>query len=375
MKKIILATICTILSFYCNGQELKLIFSPIIMSSEDTSVKAIYHLWKNYLDARYHDYLNSRINTQYNIQTDSIQNLYWHSQSNDLLISQIEKFMLFGEISTFSIRKYSETIYEIHTLVQVKAFESEGINTLYIYKVCAVETDDGFKLLNYFDVFKNALQNYTSENIEFYYPCGFNFDIEKAKDTEKFIYQFRKDYSIKKINEKIICVIGNNLSESNAFMGFDFTIATSENKFAGYHLEPNAILTCRQDHIHEFVHVLIKSTYPSVYDILNEGIATFYGGMSGSDYVFHANNLQKYLSKNTIDFLDISLMWDLEINSGRLAYTVGALIIDYTLNTYGVRKVIELFFCKNYEDIFSKLEIPMENVNNFFIQLLNEKFE
>ena len=375
MRKLFLATICIILSFYCKGQELKLTFSPAITSSQDTSVKAIAYLWKNYLDARYGDFVNSLKNKQYNRHTDSIQNLYWHNQSEDLLISEIERYMLFAEYSTFSIRKYSETIYEIHTLVQAKAFDSDEINTLYMYKVCATKTDDGFKFLNYFDISKNALQNYTSANIEFYYPCGFNFDTEKVKDTEKFISQFRKDYNIKKTNEKIICVIGNNLSESNAFLGFDFTITTSENKFAGYFLAPKTLLTCRQNHIHEFVHFLINSTYSNVNDILSEGIATFYGGMAGSDYVFHANNLQKYLSKTTIDFLDTSLLWDLEINNGRLAYTVGALIIDYTLNTYGTQKVIELFSCKDYEDIFVKLEIEKKDVNSFFTRLLNEKFE
>ena len=97
--------------------------------------------------------------------------------------------------------------------------------------------------------------------------------------------------------------------------------------------------------------------------------------MAGSDYVSHTNNLHKYLNKNTINFSDTSLLWDLVIDDGRLAYTVGALIIDYTLNTYGIPKVIELFSCKDYEDIFSKLEIPMENVNNFFVRFLDEKFE
>jgi hypothetical protein len=372
MKKILIL-IFIILSFYCRGQELKLTFSPVITSSEDISIKTIAHLWKNYLNARYHDNLNSLINPQYKRRTDSIQNLYWHNKSMDLLSSGVEDFMLFGDFSTFSIRKYSETIYEIHTLVQAKAFEGEGINTLFLYKVCAVETDDGFKFLNYFDVSKHALQNYSSENIEFYYPYGFNFDIKKVKDTEEFIRQFRKDYNIEKTNEKIICIIGNNLSESNAFVGFDFTINTSENRFAGFFLEPRTILTCRQDHIHEFVHVLIKSAYPNIHSILNEGIATFYGGMAGSDFIFHRNNLQKYLSKNTIDFLDTSLLWDLEIDDGRLAYTVGALIIDYTLNNYGSQKIIELFSCKDYEDIFSKLEVKKEDINDFLNQLIMDE--
>jgi hypothetical protein len=374
MRKILIS-ICLLLSLYCRGQELKLSFSPSITSSENTSVKAIAHLWENYLNAKFYDKLNSLRNPEHKRQADSIQNLYWYSKSEDLLSVEVERYMLFGEFSTFSIRKYSETIYEIHTLVQAKAFEREGVNTLLLYKVCAVETDGGYKFLNYFDVSKHALQNYNSDNIEFYYPCGFNFDIEKVKDTENFIQQFRKNYNIEKTSEKIICVIGNNLNESNAFVGFDFTITTSENKFAGYFLEPRTILTCRQDHIHEFVHVLTKSTYPNIYGILNEGIATYYGGQAGSDYTFHTKNLHKYLSNNPIDFLNTSLLWDLEIGDGRLAYTVGALIIDYTLKKYSTQKVIELFSSKDYEDIFSKLEIQLADVNDFFIQLLNEKFE
>jgi hypothetical protein len=291
------------------------------------------------------------------------------------LNSQIECFILFADFSTISIRKYSDKIYEIHTLVQRNASEEEGVTTMFLYKVCAIETDGGYKLINYFDVYKHALQNYNSENIEFYYPCGFNFDTEKVKNTEKFIQQFQKDYKIEKIYDKIICIIGNNLTESNAFVGFDFTFATSENKFAGYHLEPKTILTCRQDHLHEFVHVLVKSSYPDICDILNEGIATYYGGTAGSDYVIHAHNLQKYLSSNTIDFSNSSLLWDMVIDDACLAYTVGAIIIDYTLKNYGTQKVIELFSCKDYDDFFSKLAIKKEDMNAFFIQFIKENFE
>ena len=373
MKNIFIAAICIIFSFCGKGQGLKLTFSPSITSSQDTSEQAIAHLWKNYLEARYDDYLNLQIDAEYNRKSDSIQNLYWHNQSEDMVISEIEKFMLFGEFSTFSIRKHSESIYEIHTLIQAKAFEGEGINTLWMYKVCATKTDNSFKLLNYFDVSKNALQHYTSENIEFYYPCGFHFDTEKVNDTEKFIRQFRKDYNIPKMDKKIICIIGNNLTESNTFLGFDFTIATSENKFAGYFLEKRTVLTCRQNHIHEFVHALTKSAYSFIYNIVDEGIATYYGGTAGLDYNVHRNNLRKYLNKNTIDFSDTSILWDTVIDDARLSYMVGALIIDYALKNYGTSKEIELFSCKDYDDIFAKLEVKTENINDFMNQLITKE--
>jgi len=361
-KNILLIFVFALLFNYGKGQ---LTFNPRIEASQDTSVKAIAQLWENY---------ESSVREA---QPDSIQRLFWHNQSDDLIeywLSPSRSLYAMYEHVTFSIRKYSDTIYEIHTLLLFPP--ASNFDVLFMYKVCAVEIDGIFKLVNYFDVYKHSLQCYNTENVEFYYPHGFHFDIEKADYTEKFIRQFRNDYNIKKTNEKILCVIGNHLNESNAFMGFDFSVATSESKYAGGFFRPRTIITRRPDHIHEFVHAIMKPEYPNAHSILHEGIATYYGGTVGLDYAFYRNNLKEYINDNPVDFLDDSLLWDIYVaEKAPLSYIVGALIIEYTLKNYGNNKVLELFSCEEYEDIFSKLGIKMEDVNTFFTQLIDEKHE
>jgi hypothetical protein len=370
-KNIISILIFTSLFSFCQGQEVKLTFSPYIVTSQDSSVKAIAQLWEDYL------------NSIQEKQSDSIQKSFWHNNADDFIKYWNGGMVLyeFGEQFTFSIRKYTDNIqkyidpiYEIHSLYLLPSMD-EGANVLLMYKVCAVKTEGRFKLINYFDINKESLQSYYSKNIEFYYPsCGFNFDIEKANNVEQFINQFRNDYQIKKSKEKIICIASNSLNASNAIMGFDFSIATSEDRMAGYTLYPRTVFTCRQDHIHEFVHAVMLPEYPNALSILHEGIATYYGGTAGFDYLYHRDKLKSHINENPIDFSDISSFSAIIIDDNTYVLnTVGSLIMEYTLKNYGNQKVLELFLCEIYEAVFTKLGIKKEEINGFLTQLINGK--
>ena len=356
-RKIILISLFSVFSVYSMAQQLT--FSPAVekQSSEDTSKKVIAQLWEDYIHS-----LRDEL-------PDSIQKSFWYKGSEDMMkgIPPTNFYQSGGNLFTFDIRKYSDSIYEIHSLQQIITPENPVI--LYIYKVCAIETGGTFKLLNFFDAFKYTLQNYNSENVEFYYPCEFNFDIEKVEAAEKFIKQFRNDYNLKKTEKKIVCIIGNSFNESSSFMGFNFIIGADESRSAAMYQFPRTILTQRQDHIHEFVHALIVPAYPAILDILNEGIATYYGGTSGFEYVYHRNNLKKYISENPFDFSESSLFYTIKIGQEKtqLYYIIGALIIEYTLKNHGISKVIELFSCKDYLDIYSKLGIKPDDIVRFLL--------
>jgi hypothetical protein len=82
-NKFLILTFIT-LSLFCSGQKLNLTFSPTVTSSNDTTIKAIAQLWENYLNAQYNDYLYSLIDPQYQRETNSIRNLYWYNNSDDL---------------------------------------------------------------------------------------------------------------------------------------------------------------------------------------------------------------------------------------------------------------------------------------------------
>lgn len=351
MKKNIILIFIILSPFFSAAQHLT--FSPAIEieASEDMSKKIISLLWVNY------------INSLQNSLPDSVQKSFWHNESENMM----KVYQSGGELFTFNIRKYSDTVYEIHSLNQYSS--PEGTVIMYIYKVCATETEGTFKLLNYFDLYKHNLQNYNSESVDFYYPCGFHFDKEKADDSEKFIKQFRSDYNLKKTEEKIICILGNSFAESSFFVGFDFIIGSDENKYAGMYHFPRTILTQRQDHTHEFIHALINPEYPDILDILSEGIATYYGGTSGFDYAHHRNHLKDYINKNSVDFSDPSLFYNINIGDKwtKMYYIVGALVIEYALKNHGIPKVIELLSCKDYQEIYSILGINPEDMIRFLL--------
>ena len=354
MKKSLIIAFCFFaLSFYCKGQ--KVTFSPIVKSSEDASVQAIALLWEDYIKQLWKDFVSTM---QGNHPSDSIQKTFWYNNSEDLLKGKPPtNFYQAGNLLTFNIRKYSDTIYEIYSLQQMP--DNETVDILFSYKVCAIKTEGGFKLINYFDVIKHTLQNYSSEYVKYYYPCGYNFDINKVLADEKFIKQFQSDYNLKKIDKKIVYIIGNNFKESNSFIGYDFMIGTDENKYAAICLFPATIITQRQNHFHEFVHILLGIEYPDMLDILNEGIATYYGGTSGLDYVTLRNTFKNNITENPIDFSELSSFYPhLKFNEFTQSYyIVGAVIIEYALKHYGKDKVIELFSCKEYQEIYTKLGI------------------
>jgi hypothetical protein len=358
-KNVIFIILLIAISFYCYGQALT--FSPTIRHSKSLSVSAISQLWNDYITSLREN------------QSDSIQKSFWLNESDDLLKERPPtNFYQVGNLLTFNIRKHSDTIYEIHSMQQVIG---ENPDVLFIYKVCAINTKGTFKLLNYFDAIKQSLQNFHSESIEFYYPYGFSFDKERVREIETFIHQFRKDYHISSSGEKIFCLIGNSFSEAISFLGFSFMIGTDENKYAGMYKYPKTIVCQRQDHIHEFVHALMFPQYPNALDILHEGIATYYGGTSGLEYYFLRNNLREYMVENFIDFSNASSLWTDRIDGTPLGYIVGALVIEYVLKNHGTPKIIELFSCESYEDIFQKIGIKTEDINIFFNKLIDKKHE
>ena len=367
-RSLIIVFVFFALTYFCSGQ--KLTFSPMIQSSEDTSVQAIAQLWEDYIKQLWKDFVSV---IHGNPSSDSMQKSFWHNGSEDMMKGRPPMpFYLFSDILTFKIRKYSDIIYEIHSMQQRYDLQEETISEtpliFYIYKTGAIQTEEGFKLMNWFDIYKSSLQNYTSENIEYYYPCGFDFDMKKVEHAEKFIQQFRKNYNLKKTDKKIIYIIGNNYSESNYFMGFDFTAFSSEKKHAAYCLFPRTVLACFEDHIHELVHALMYSEYPDALGILNEGIATYYGGVSNMDYILHRSAFKKYIRENPIDFLDTSLFYNrVGEENVSLLYVLGGLIIEYALKNHGTDKVIELFSCKEYQEIYTKLGITSQELVDFLL--------
>ena len=173
---------------------------------------------------------------------------------------------------TFNIRKITDKLYEINTLAYSNY---DGNNSfMHYYKVLAVESEDGFKFINYLDVNKEKLNRSVVGDIEYYYPKDFKFLKRDAKESAKFVADFKKTFGII-ASSPITYMIGSNIQECFSMLGLPFTAFHSEKTYAGYTLY-NIILSTRANHIHELVHGIVTPLYPNAMYYLSEGLATYY---------------------------------------------------------------------------------------------------
>jgi glutaredoxin-related protein len=311
---------------------------------------------------------------------DSISLTYWLKnenveERNDFLKYSIHPtfpMYLLGDIFTFDIKKMNDSIFVLNNILSVG--DSIGKNVISVFKVCAKNTDQGYKLFNYFDFYKSKLNTYNTDNVTFYYPCDFEFDTGLAETTSNFYNQLIKDFNLSRI--KVNYILGENVDQGNNFIGFDYTVKTSMLKKAGLFIFSNIILSAQINHYHELVHAPFLNTFPKANMLLHEGIATYLGGASGYNFEFHLNKLKKILEENPlIDFTKTDELNEF-IDDTNLYYTIGAIFIDYANQIGGMEKIRSLFQASQLNnDLFvvieNELGIGKDSFNDFIKQFKN----
>ncbi len=343
-----------------------LTFSPeVTLLSNDKAVAAVADVWSRYIDS-------------FGMEQepgDSIRAGLWGGAEPDILLHAMSHQTVLYRVSeqfTFSIRTISDRAYEINTIAQFKIPVAEGNIVFQIYKVLAAETDGQFRLFNYFDAVKPGLNHYRSNCVDFYYPKSLEFDTNEFDRDGKFVETFKRRYGIEDHSD-ITYLIGHNVDEAWSLLGVSYSVARSEKPYAGYTLFPRVVLTARPDHCHELVHAVMIPLYPRATSLMHEGIATYYGGTSGRDYGYHVKNLKQYMAGHDIAFSDYSAISNHpELPGGtNLQYLLGALIVEYALENYGTEKVLRLFDCNGYEQIFEELGVKQKEIDGWVHALIS----
>lgn len=362
MKNFVLTILLFVVSSVVVLAQNGLTFSNEVGSSKDRSVVKIQDRWSEYF-AACRELSADKI--------DSLRSVYWHEdETADLVGSSISaKFPLYklGNHHTFSIRKLDETLYEINTMVSV----GKNNNELFcIYKVCF---SDG-KFTNYFTVSSVGLKQKRVGNIVYYMSHNLNFDSGKADSISKFIENFAKNYDIGQL-QPIRYVVGNSIDECQTFMGFPYTVARSESKSAGMAIHPDIIISCRQDHIHEIVHRLMRSNENGALAMLHEGIATYYGGTGELNIEQHIELLGKYIeNKGRLNLADFDSYNELLENGSNPYYTVGFLIIEEALRCGGEQKVKRMFTYESMEEVFEhEFSTSKDKIDTYIRELINNR--
>ena len=338
MKKIALS-IFILISVSSFSQQITLDIGSL--ASQDSGIIAVRELWKSYILA-------------FKNENDSSVFKFWNQDETehgftDIVISTTPNYSyLNANLLTFEIKKADDQFYRIRNILTLGNRDYNEFTI--IYDVYAKKDLLGYKLYNCFYVNKTNLHHYQTDNIDFYYPTGFSFNSQKATEADNIYSGLIKTFG-KPNKHKIVYLIGNNLDEAYLNIGVEYTPFSSSDLSAGFNIKnQNFILSCRENHLHELVHIIFGRYNGSL--LFQEGIATYYGGMGGISYPTRINQLKETIAgKPDLDFSKFDEL-DNVINNGDFNnfYVIGAIFIDYAFKIGGSEKVSALF---RYEDIDS----------------------
>lgn len=339
-------------------------FSSETLNTNDPQIEAVRDLWKSYVS-----------NCKNVDKKPSLE--YWNKSEidqgfTDIIMKVIATPYLAGKLIVSDIKKVDNDYYRIHNIWFL------GDSTyMFKFNVYAKKEVNSYKLFNSFFVIKPKLLHFQSENFDYYYPQNFSFNIQKAKQSAEFYSKISSLYG-NADKRKIIYIVGTNLDEANSIIGFDHSIISSSNPFAGntINCQNFMILSGSEDHFHEIVHSVLIPMFPNSHMLFHEGIATYYGGNVNRKLSDFIDEL-KELIKNKPD-IDLSNIEDIDktLNDGKFNnfYFIGAIFIDYALKTGGPKKVLALLRYTindqySFEDaksaIQQELGIEKNQIDNF----------
>ena len=350
MKRPLVIIIVVIFALFSivNIKAQRLIFSSELgYFSKDENLLAISQVWENYINA---------------IDKGSDISQFWEDGSCDIHIGLHKD----GLLNTYNIRKLTDEIYEINTIAYYPDSAIKGGLINSIYKVCAIQVGNNWRLINYFDAVKNRYMQYHKGCVEFYIGNGVAFDKRAMKESVNFADSFIRNYDLS--NNRIVYVAANSIDECSAMIGLTYTPIRSHKLYSGRTIN-NIVLSTRLDHIHEIVHAILLPLYPDAPLFLHEGVATYYGGVKGQDYKSIKSTAKTYIEQKKVDFSDknyLNLLLDEDI---QLSNVVAAAIVEYALHKGGESKVLRLFDATTYNQVFELLNVA-ENQQSEFINSL-----
>ena len=128
---------------------------------------------------------------------------------------------------------------------------------------------------------------------------------------------------------------------------------------------------------HEIAHVYTRSLFPFIPTIIDEGIATFFGGSGFNDYKWHKNELKKYIEKNTLEYsyyIDKPYERFYINNETPVPYLIGALICEYAITYLGKEMFVESLRQIDKEtsvlELMNKWGLTKENINTELNKML-----
>ncbi|HBF20837.1 MAG TPA: hypothetical protein DDW81_12120 [Cryomorphaceae bacterium] len=371
-------------------------------------MKKLYVLWLAmglaHLSAQtdYHFTLNPNIDTTKAVNrllTAKLES-FLSTKNQDLKQNDLWKAADFAEFQfpyrdIYYIEKgWSQKHHYNPTLI---AISPAGITDTYILKIAFMETQDEHlshlraiynivAQVNSKEVTFSRYVNYAIRNwpirkigeITYYSSPQRSFSEAEARAQQKFIF-FLCDFLGGVEPIPITYYSCTNPSELFNLKGFDYTYEMFFSETGGLAGFNNHLYSGNNSdrYDHEVVHLYLY-TYLSTQlnPLLNEGMAMYLGGSSGIDYTTHRTHLAAYLKKHPqVQLKDhLNPYEDFYVNKDTsVPYMIGALLCELALKERGKKFLFDLIRKTDNEDVFSALEMTVENLDQKLKDLLSSK--
>ena len=320
----------------------------------------LIELWQNYVRA-----------AQMNEPTER----YWAEGSFDIIPHVFQDFYQNFDQELVDIQ-YRDGVFRL--LVDAKHISEKRIGTTQgvYYIICAVATDDGYRLKSYFDSYKSSFEHIATEHIDFY-GSGRPMSLEECMLSEKFLSAFEQQYGIKMakrltyIYNPSVKMAMNNIGILKIYDG-----TTNGSSTGALYIKPiHSIFANNTFHFHELVHAVMMPTAKSQLMLLHEGIATYAGTSSERYNKEYVQKCAEWLKKHPIDFSTLEPLHSTHYkNNATVLYAVGAKLIEYTFEHKGADGVRTLFELESYDDIFNYLGVVPSERTAFIYGLFDVEY-
>jgi hypothetical protein len=278
---------------------------------------------------------------------------YWLSKQN--LIERPIKDMIFHERylphKIGRITALSDSVYVITLLTNSRAPQDW-------YKVGVLRREEGYKLVDYFQLIKDDLNPVETRYIDLY---SLKRKASHGKRLDRFVGELCEFYGFEP-DGRIGYLVGSDLEACFHAAGIGFSNNWGIMHQKGYTFFGTLIFTGKKYHAHEIVHTVMAPRYPQAPPVLHEGLAIYHSKARRGRY---SRVFQRHVDHHA------------ESSVGQMDYFslsgAGYLLIDHTMKNYGKDKVLALLSCTDLDEALEKeLGVAPGRSYEFLVSLLRK---
>ncbi|MHC5311066.1 hypothetical protein ACYSNM_13575 [Myroides sp. LJL116] len=239
-----------------------------------------------------------------------------------------------------------------------------------IYNIVVNISKEQIYFSSYTDFATATWNKFTSGGVQYIISENRSVNLSQVQEQEKDIKKLLSFFNTDPLSITYYsCVDAKELFN---IKGFDYTsdMYLSEN---GGLAEVGGIIYSANNaeiYTHEITHIYTRKLFPFIPTILDEGLATYFGGSGFYDYQWHKRALNKYIEDNKVDYgyyVDKPYERFYIDDETPVPYLIGALICEYVINLMGKDKFVETLHQINaHSDVWQVLDtwgLTKANIN------------